>query len=181
MAQVHHPSGRAAHAHPSARALLTLAAALACALSPPAKAQPAAPDAAVAASSETLARNKRNVIEFYDLAFNKGRPREAIEKYAGDRYTQHNPEVPDGKDGFIWYFEKMARDYPDKKVVFKRVFAEGNHVIVHCWSEFPAWLGSTEFAAIDIFRLDDNGKIVEHWDVLQRIPRSNSTNPNSMF
>jgi predicted SnoaL-like aldol condensation-catalyzing enzyme len=137
-------------------------------------------DAVVAAPADVLARNKRNVIEFYELAFNKSKPREAIERYAGDKYTQHNPEVPDGKDGFIWYFEKMARDYPDKKLVIKRVFAEGNHVIVHCWSDFPAWLGTTEFAGIDIFRLDDNGKIVEHWDALQRIPRS-STNMNSMF
>jgi predicted SnoaL-like aldol condensation-catalyzing enzyme len=137
-------------------------------------------DTVVVAPPDVLARNKRNVIEFYDLAFNKGKPREAVERYVGDKYTQHNPEVPDGKDGFIWYFERMARDYPEKKLVFKRVLAEGNHVIVHCWSEFPAWLGSSEFAAIDIFRLDDNGKIVEHWDVVQRMPRS-STNQNSMF
>lgn len=158
-----------------------LAALLAAALCGPAATQAQTPlDTVVVAAPDVLARNKRNVIEFYDLAFNKSKPREAIERYAGDKYTQHNPEVPDGKDGFIWYFEKMARDYPDKKLVFKRVLAEGNHVIVHCWSEFPAWLGSTEFAAIDIFRLDDNGRIVEHWDVLQRIPRS-STNLNSMF
>lgn len=137
-------------------------------------------DAVTVVPPDVLARNKRNVIEFYDLAFNKSKPREAVERFVGDKYTQHNPEVPDGKDGFIWYFEKLARDYPDKKLVFKRVLAEGNHVVVHCWSEFPAWLGSSEFAAIDIFRLDDNGKIVEHWDVLQRIPRS-STNMNSMF
>jgi len=141
----------------------------------------AALDDVAAAPPDVLARNKRNVIEFYDLAFNKSKPREAIAQYAGDQYKQHNPEVPDGKDGFVWYFEKMAKDYPGKKLVMRRVFAEGNHVIVHCWSRFPSWLGDSEFVAIDIFRLDDNGKIVEHWDVLQRVPRASSTNLNSMI
>jgi len=149
------------------------------ALLAPASAQTAL-DQVTVASPEVLARNKRNVIEFYDLAFNKSKPREAVERYVGDSYIQHNPEVPDGKDGFIWYFEKMARDYPDKKLSMRRVFAEGNHVIVHCWSRFPALLGSSDFMAIDIFRLDDNGKIIEHWDVLQRIP-SSSTNRNPMY
>lgn len=129
---------------------------------------------------ETLARNKRNVLEFYDLAFNKGRPREAIERYAGATYAQHNPDVPDGKDGFIWHFEKLARDYPDREVVFHRVFAEGLYVIVHTQQQFPAWLGATQWASIDIFRLDESGKIVEHWDTLQKVQRS-STNLNSMF
>jgi predicted SnoaL-like aldol condensation-catalyzing enzyme len=129
---------------------------------------------------ETLARNKRNVLEFYDLAFNKGRPREAIERYTGATYTQHNPEVPDGKDGFVWYFEKLAREYPDREIVFHRVFAEGHYVIVHTQQQFPAWLGATQWASIDIFRLDADGKIVEHWDTLQRVQRS-STNLNSMF
>jgi predicted SnoaL-like aldol condensation-catalyzing enzyme len=141
----------------------------------------AALDDVAAAAPDVLARNKRSVIEFYDLAFNKSKPREAVERYVGDSYKQHNPEVPDGKDGFIWYFEKMAKDYPGKKLVMRRVFAEGNHVIVHCWSRFPAWLGDSEFVAIDIFRLDDNGKIVEHWDVLQKVPRASSTNLNSMI
>lgn len=132
------------------------------------------------ATPEVLARNKHNVLAFYDLAFNKSKPREAIERYVGATYIQHNPEVPDGKDGFVWYFEKMARDYPDKEIAFKRVFAEGNHVVVHALSQFPAWLGARQWASIDIFRLDNDGKVVEHWDVLQQVPRS-STNLNSMF
>jgi predicted SnoaL-like aldol condensation-catalyzing enzyme len=63
-------------------------------------------------------QNKQTAQNFYDLMFNQCRPREAIEKYAGDEYIQHNPEVADGKEAFIAYFERMATDYPGKKVHF---------------------------------------------------------------
>ena len=99
-----------------------------------------------------LARNKANVIAFYELMFNACRPREALARYAGAEYIQHNPHVATGRDGFVTYFERMARDWP------------GDH----------------DYAAIDIFRLDADGKIVEHWDVLQVLPET-SANPNGMF
>lgn len=124
-----------------------------------------------------LATNKRNVREFYAMMFNDCRPREAIERYAGAEYIQHNPHVATGKDGFIAYFERMARDCPGKEVVFKGAWAEGDRVILHCHQIWPEGL---EYAGIDIFRLDEQGKIVEHWDVLQVLP-SESANPNGMF
>ena len=122
----------------------------------------------------TTEANKQTAEAFYDLMFNQCRPRDAIERYVGASYIQHNPVVPDGKDGFIAYFERMADAYPGKQVHIIRALGQDDLVVLHTRQEWP---GDSDWAGMDIFRFEA-GRIVEHWDVLQRVPAANA---NTMF
>jgi predicted SnoaL-like aldol condensation-catalyzing enzyme len=121
--------------------------------------------------------NTQTAKAFYDLMFNQCKPRQAIEMYAGAEYIQHNPHVADGKEAFIAYFERMATEYPGKKTAFIRSVAQGDLVVLHC---HQTWPDSDDYAGMDIFRFDAQGKIVEHWDVLQVVPEA-SENDNGLF
>lgn len=130
-----------------------------------------------AASKQQMEINKKNVIAFYDAAINK-KDFEAANKYFGAGYKQHNPGAADGPEGLKGFIAFLKDKFPNSKSEFKRVFADGDYVIVHVHAvREPGTRGN---AIIDIFRLDGKGKIVEHWDVVQPIPEK-PANENGMF
>ena len=124
----------------------------------------------------SLEANKKVVQEFYHFLINK-KDFESASKYIGNRYVQHNPLVADGPEGLKAFVEFLKSNYPNAKSEIKRIFADGDYVIIHVHSvRIPKTRGRAIF---DLFKLE-NGKIVEHWDAIQDIPES-SANPNGMF
>lgn len=121
-------------------------------------------------------QNKQNAIAFYKMAY-EGNPQEAVAKYVGEEYIQHNPIVGDGKQSFIDYFKRMATEYTDKSIRFVRCIAEDDLVALHT---HQIWPGNEEYVTMDFFRFNSNGKIVEHWDAIQQIPET-SANSNTMY
>ena len=132
--------------------------------------------AAHAADAQQMEANKKVVLEFYDLAINK-KDFDAASKFIGSRYTQHNPRAADGPEGLRAFLAFLREKFPDYHSDIKRVFADGDYVIVHVHNVPTP--GSRGTAIIDIFKLED-GKVVEHWDVRQDIPEQ-SANSNTMF
>ncbi|WP_338790977.1 ester cyclase (plasmid) [Bernardetia sp. Wsw4-3y2] len=126
-----------------------------------------------------LQKNKENAIAFYKTAY-EGNPKKAIETYIGKEYIQHNPDVADGTQGFIDYFERMQIEYPDKSIEFVRCIAEGDLVALHTHQTWLEKDVQNEYITMDFFRFDKNGKICEHWDAIQKIPEK-SANPNTMY
>jgi predicted SnoaL-like aldol condensation-catalyzing enzyme len=120
--------------------------------------------------------NKQAVLDFYEKALNQ-KDFAAAAKHFGPRYIQHNPSAADGPDGFGKFVEFLREKYPRSHSEIKRAFADGDYVILHVHAvREPGQRGS---AIVDIFRLE-NGKIVEHWDVIQPIPET-AANNNTMF
>ncbi len=123
-----------------------------------------------------LETNKRTVVSYYQMAFD-GNPEQAVAEYFGDRYIQHNPQADDGPGAFIGFVHYLRSEYPELRLEIKRVIAEGDLVVTH--SHLILKPGEPGRAVADFFRLE-NGKIVEHWDVVQEVPE-HSANSNGMF
>ena len=132
--------------------------------------------AAPAADAQPQEENKKIVVDFYDKALNQ-KDFEAASKYFGPGYTQHNPNAADGPEGFKAFLQFLKEKFPASRSEIKRVFADGDYVIVHVHAVREP--GTRGVAVIDIFKLE-NGKIVEHWDVVQPIPEK-AANTNGMF
>jgi predicted SnoaL-like aldol condensation-catalyzing enzyme len=129
--------------------------------------------------AEVARTNTQTVLAFEETVFNKHEVQEGFDRYVGATYTQHNPLVPDGKEGAVKALSYvLTNEFPRSRVIVKRTLAQRNLVAVHVfWDQKP---GETRgLAIIDIYRLE-NGKIVEHWDVGQQVP-DKAANDNSMF
>lgn len=123
-----------------------------------------------------VSHNKKNAMAFYKMAY-EGNPTKAVALYVGNEYIQHNPMVADGIQAFIDYFNRMQKEYPIKSMKFVRSVAEGDLVALHT---HQIWPGNDQYVTMDFFRFDNNGKIVEHWDSIQQIPKT-SNNNNTMY
>ncbi|WP_418655489.1 ester cyclase [Acinetobacter dispersus] len=122
-------------------------------------------------------QNKKIVTDFYEGVFLKHQVKQYADRYIWDQYIQHNPNVPDGKAPFVNFFSQKFSNNPQAKNVIKKAIAEGDLVVLHVHSTDND--SDRGRAIIDIFRVE-NGKIVEHWDVIQNIPEK-SQNSNTMF
>ena len=123
-----------------------------------------------------LEANKRTVVEFFDLAFNQKRVDEAIERCIGPTYTQHNPEIADGRDGLAAFVRGLNAQFPEFAIAVKRTMADGDLVAAHVYATRAP--GDRGVVSMDMFRLE-NGRLVEHWDVVQDVPEI-AANTNGM-
>ena len=135
--------------------------------------------AAMSESGHTPAEEAKiaDVIAFYEAAIND-KDIEAARAYIGDDYIQHNPVAADGISGLEGFVGFLASTAPESRSTIEAAYIDGDHVILHVHSNRPE--GTPGRAIVDIFRLDENGKVVEHWDVIQEIPET-SANDNGMF
>ena len=127
--------------------------------------------------NDQLEANKRIIHEWHELAIDQRKPEEAVAKYLGPNYRQHNPTAGDGPEPFIQTVKRFSQIFPDLRMEPKRIIAEGDLVVLH--SHLILKPGDRGTAVVDIFRLE-NGKIVEHWDVVQEVPET-AKNSNTMF
>ena len=129
-------------------------------------------------------RNKDNILALYDLMINQKNAREAVAKFLIPEYIQHNPLVPDGAAGLAGFFDKVAKDRADLRVVVHRIAAAGDYVWAHVHfinllNDNPEDRG---IAGVDIYKMNAEGRAVEHWDVLQEIgDPKNAAHANGMF
>ena len=139
-------------------------------------------------------RNKDNALALYDLMINKKKSEEATAKFVSPAYVQHNPLIADGSVALGKYFGQITRERTKARVVVHRIIAVGDYVWAHLiflnlFNDDP---DDTGVAGVDIYRMDADGKAIEHWDTLQLVgdpknsapwvaPNVPRANPNGMF
>src|ERR1700689_652162 len=145
-------------------------------------------------SDSRAVRNKDAVLALYDLMINQKRSEEATAKYLSPAYVQHNPLIPDGPQALGQFFGKITSERKLARVVVHKIIAVGDYVWAHVnflnlFNDDPE---DTGIAGVDIYRMDADGKAIEHWDTLQVVgdpknsapliaPNIPRANPNGMF
>ncbi len=123
-----------------------------------------------------LARNKKLVLDFYHKLIGE-KDYEGARVYMGAEYRQHAPYATDGHAGIAEWVRTFKQAFPRHRYDVKKVVAEGDLVVLHLHGmNGPNPHGES---VVDIFRIKD-GKVVEHWDVIQPIPER-ADNANTMF
>ena len=139
-------------------------------------------------------RNKNNVLGFYDLVINQKKSEESVGKFISPAYIQHNPLIADGSDALGKFFGKVTKERARARVVVHRIIAVGDYVWAHVnflnlFNDDP---NDTGIAGVDIYKMDADGRAIEHWDTLQLVgdpknsapliaPNIPRANPNGMF
>ena len=106
-----------------------------------------------------------NVRALYMEGIRDGRAREAVEKYTGDRYTQHSTGVGNGVEGFVTFFEGFLERTPVRHIEIVRAFEDGRHAFVQAYQSLNG--GEAKWVTMDLFDTDAEGRIIEHWDVIE--------------
>jgi predicted SnoaL-like aldol condensation-catalyzing enzyme len=127
--------------------------------------------------ANNLSFNKQLAKNCLDMIFNQHKVDQAVAQYIGANYRQHNPNTPDGPQGIIAYATGYIKANPELHMDFKHIIAEGTLVAVH--SHLKPNPTDPGMAVVDIFRVE-NGKLVEHWDVMQPVLLQ-PENKNTMF
>jgi predicted SnoaL-like aldol condensation-catalyzing enzyme len=120
---------------------------------------------------------KRVVLDFYQFCFVQNQPRAAFDRFVAATLVQHNPALADGAEPALASLERRLRENPQIHFDIRHVVVEGDIVVVHALVKSDRQ--DRGRAVVDIFRVSE-GRIVEHWDVVQPIPET-AANPHPMF
>ena len=139
-------------------------------------------------------RNKNNVLRFYDLVINQKKSEESISTFMAPGYVQHNPLIADGAEALGKFFGQITKERANARVVVDKIIAVGDYVFAHVnfLNLFNDDLEDTGIAGVDIYKMDSDGRALEHWDTLQLVgdPKNSApwfapslprANPHGMF
>lgn len=116
-----------------------------------------------------MSKQLENAKNLYIRGIEDGKIKEVHENYMGETYTQHSTGVPDGKEGFAEFFKDFFKRYPKRKMHIVRAIEDENFVFVHVHQYLND--GQAQWITADIFKSDDKGRIIEHWDVIEEYPK----------